>query len=252
MNGNPLTKEKSPREIFDRAKAGDVEARNRIVSDNLGLVYLVLKRFAGRGYEMEDLFQIGSIGLLKAAERFDPDLEYAFSTYAVPMIVGEVRRFLRDDSMLHISRRKKEQAARIAAVRERVKKEAGLEPTLAQLEKETGFSREEIVETMEFYPVVESINRPIGRETDSGASNCLTIMDELQDERCSENEILNKIALEQLLGQLGEKEKQLLLLRYIEGKTQSETGAVLDMTQVAVSRLEKKILLQLRNYMEYN
>jgi RNA polymerase sporulation-specific sigma factor len=137
-------------------------------------------------------------------------------------------------------------------VRERVKKEAGLEPTLAQLEKETGFSREEIVETMEFYPVVESINRPIGRETDSGASNCLTIMDELQDERCSENEILNKIALEQLLGQLGEKEKQLLLLRYIEGKTQSETGAVLDMTQVAVSRLEKKILLQLRNYMEYN
>jgi RNA polymerase sporulation-specific sigma factor len=252
MNSNPLTKEKSPREIFYRAKAGDVEARNRIVSDNLGLVYLVLKRFAGRGYEMEDLFQIGAIGLLKAAERFDPELEYAFSTYAVPMIVGEVRRFLRDDGMLHISRRKKEQVQKIAAVRERIKKETGVEPTLVQLEKETGFSREEIIETMEFYPVVESINRPVGRETNSGETNSLTLMDQLQDERCSENEIINKIAVEQMLEQLEEKEKQLLILRYMEGKTQSETGDALGMKQVAVSRLEKKILLQLRNCMGYN
>jgi RNA polymerase sporulation-specific sigma factor len=248
-NGTQQETEHAQPAVEDTAQQA---ARNRIVSENLGLVHMALKRFAGRGYEMEDLFQIGCIGLLKAADRFDPALGYTFSTYAVPLIIGEIRRFLRDDGMLHISRRKKEQASKIAAVRERRKKEIGREPTLTELEKETGFSKAEIVETLEFYPVVESIHRPLTGQSDSGASKTATLMDQLPDVRCTETEIVNKIALEQVMACLKETERQLLFLRYMEGKSQSETGAALGMNQVAVSRMEKKILLQLRNEMNYN
>jgi RNA polymerase sporulation-specific sigma factor len=261
MRAEERTKEETARENGIPQKAvptqqakdtAQQEARNRIVSDNLGLVHMALGRFAGRGYEMEDLFQIGCIGLLKAADRFDETLGYTFSTYAVPLIIGEIRRFLRDDGILHISRGKKEQAAKIAAVRERMKKETGREPTLKELEKETGFSEAEIVETLEFYPVVESIYRPLTGQADSDGAKSATLLDQLPDERCSENEIVNKIALEQVMACLKETEKQLLFLRYMEGKSQSETGTTLNMNQVAVSRMEKKILLQLRTEMDYN
>jgi RNA polymerase sporulation-specific sigma factor len=224
--------------------------RETFICDNIGLVGATVARFKDRGYDREELFQVGCIGLVKAADRFDASRGLAFSTYAVPMIFGEIRRFLRDDGILHISRGTKERASKIAAVRERMVKETGREPTIAELECETGFSKEEIVETLEFYPLVESIHRPIGAQEDIGALQSATIMDRIKDERCHENEVVDRVALEQVTAELGDTEKQLLFLRYMDGRSQSETGVVLGMNQVAISRMEKKILLQLRKKMD--
>ena len=223
-----------------------------MVSDNIGLIYLVLKRFGGRGYDMEDLFQIGAIGLLKAAERFEPERECAFSTYAVPMIIGEIKRFLRDDGMIHISRQLKEHAGKIAAVRERIKRETNEEPTIERLKEETGLSCEEILSAMDVKVMVESIYHPVVPTADSGDTKTLTIADQLVDERCSENDLINKITVNQMMEQLNGEERLLLTMRYMEGKTQSEVAAALGRNQVAISRMEKKILLQLRRQFDYN
>lgn len=252
MSGNPLTKEEDWKEAFRRAQGGDREIRNQIVSDNMGLIYMVLKRFGGRGYDMEELFQIGAIGLLKAVDRFDLTREFAFSTYAVPMIIGEIQRFLRDDGMIHISRQMKEHARKISVIREQLKKTVNHEPTLAELEEATGLTREEIITAMEVTAEVESIYRPIGTSGESGDGKTLTIADQLVDEHSSENKIINEITVRQMLEGLEEKERSLLTLRYMEGKTQTEVAKILDMNQVAVSRLERKILLQLRRKFDYN
>ncbi len=239
MNSNLATKEKDWKECFIKAQEGNKDARDFIVAENVGLIYMVLKRFGGRGYEMEDLFQIGAIGLLKAVDRFDLEKEYAFSTYAVPMIIGEIQRFLRDDGMIHVSRQLKEHARKIAIVKEQLKKNQNKEPTIQELEAETGLSRDDIILALDATTEVESIYRPVGNGE-------WTIADQLVDEQFSETKILNQITVIQMLETLDEKERQLLVLRYMEGKTQTEVAQILDMNQVAVSRLEKKILLYLR------
>lgn len=243
MRSNSSTKEEDWKTSIKKAQNGDKESRDRLITENTGLVYMVLKRFANRGMEQEDLFQIGVIGLMKAIDKFDISRELSLSTYAVPMIVGEIRRFLRDDGMIHVSRQIKDNARKVAMAKEILKKRTMHDPTLKELIEETGLTAEEILAAIEASSEVESIYKPIGNQADGGQ---LVIADQLEDTKKSESELLDRITVAQLLDKLGEKERKLIELRYMEGKTQSESALVLGMNQVAVSRLEKKTLLYLR------
>jgi len=243
MESSVFTKEESWRLSIQKAQSGDKTERDTLVTANIGLIYMVLKRFTGRGYEKEDLFQIGVIGLLKAIDKFDLSRNLSFSTYAVPMIVGEIRRFLRDDGMIHVSRQMKDNARRIAAVKEDLKKINNCDPTLEELSRKTGLSSDEILMAMEATAEIESIYQPIGTNTEGGQ---LILADQLEDHRKTEVELINRITVSQLLEGLEEKDRRLIELRYMEGKTQSESAVILGMNQVAVSRLEKKILVRLR------
>ena len=243
MSCSSSTKEKAWRVSIQKAQNGDKEVRDALITENVGLIYMVLKRFANRGAEQEDLFQIGVIGLIKAIDKFDVTRELSFSTYAVPMIIGEIRRFLRDDGMLHVSRQIKDNARKIAIAKEDLRKQNNHDPTMQELMEVTGLSMEEILAAMEASTEVESIYQPIGQAQDGGQ---LLVLDQLEDTRKNEQELINRITVTQLLESLEEKERRLIELRYMEGKTQSESASILDMNQVAVSRLEKKILLRLR------
>ncbi len=228
--------------LIEQSHSGDKEARDRLVSENLGLVWSIVKRFAGRGHEMEDLFQIGSIGLMKAIDKFDTTFEVKFSTYAVPMITGEIKRFLRDDGMIRVSRSLKETGMKLAAAQSRLQEKLGREVTLQELSDETGIPREEIVMALEANVEVESIYRSIyqsdGKE--------ISLVDKLPEKRDENERLLNEILLAQLMEELSEKERQLIELRYFRDKTQAEVAKYLETSQVQVSRMEKKILLRLR------
>jgi len=243
VSSSSLTKEESWRLSILKAQNGDKEERDALVTANIGLIYMVLKRFSNRGHEQEDLFQIGAIGLMKAIDKFDLSRELSFSTYAVPMIVGEIRRFLRDDGVIHVSRQVKDNARKIAMVKEELKKSCNQDPSIEELVKVTGLSHEEILVAMEATTEVESIYQPIGGQSDGSQ---LVLADQLEDGKSSETELINRITVLQMLESLEEKERKLIQLRYMEGKTQSESATILGMNQVAVSRLEKKILLSLR------
>ena len=244
MSSNLLTKEKETRIYIQKAQEGDTDKRDALVTENMGLVYMVLKRFQGRGYEKEDLFQIGVIGLIKAIDRFDLERDLAFSTYAVPMIMGEIKRFLRDDGMIHVSRQLKENARKIALVKEDLKKLHNSDPTVEELAQRTGLSVDDILMAIEASCEVESIYQPVGIGKDG---NEMVLADQLEDTRRNETELLNKITVTQLLESLEQKERKLIEMRYLEGKTQSESAKLLGMNQVAVSRMEKRILLALRS-----
>ena len=212
-----------------RAQEGDLCARDDVFNENTGLIYMVIKRFLGRGYDSDELFQIGSIGLLKAIERFDTTSDYAFSTYAVPMIIGEIRRFLRDDNMVHISRKIKEDARKIAIVREQEQKQHNRSLTVDEVQKLTGLSHEEVVLATEAYTQPEELTeyQPVA-----------TIEDK--------EEIINRLLVKQLLDELDERDRKLIELRYICEKTQAQTAEILGMNQVGVSRREKDILKRMR------
>lgn len=243
MGSNSLTKEEDWKISIQKAQNGDKASRDKLVTENVGLIYMVLKRFANRGMEQEDLFQIGVIGLMKAIDKFDLSRELSLSTYAVPMIVGEIRRFLRDDGIIHVSRQIKDNARKVAMAKELLKKSNNHAPTMQELIETTGLTAEEILAAIEASAEVESIYKPIGNQKDGSP---LVIADQLEDNKKSEVELLNRITVSQLLEKLGDKERKLIELRYMEGKTQSESAGVLGMNQVAVSRLEKKTLLYLR------
>lgn len=243
VGSSSLTKEEEWRHSIQKAQSGDKEERDALVTANVGLIYMVLKRFSNRGLEQEDLFQIGVIGLIKAIDKFDLSRELSFSTYAVPMIIGEIRRFLRDDGMIHVSRQIKDHARKIAAAKEELKKKNHHDPTMEELMEATELNAEEILAAIEASTEVESIYQPIGNNSDGST---LVIADQLEDTKRSETELINRITVVQLLDSLEERERKLIELRYMEGKTQSESAKVLGMNQVAVSRLEKKILLCLR------
>lgn len=259
MKSEGFTKEKTASEDqlewkqrLRMAQEGSKEIRDKLMEENMGLVYLVLKRFGNRGHDMEELFQIGAIGLMKAIERFDLERNLAFSTYAVPMITGEIKRFLRDDGMIHVSRQLKEHARKIAMIREELKKTMNHEPTLKELEHATQLSSEEIMLAMGAMAEVDSISRPLAVGAGHEEGTGLTILDQLEDHRETEDRIIDRIAVRQLLETLAERERQLVELRYMEGKTQAQVAGILGMNQVAVSRLEKKILLHLRQELTYN
>lgn len=229
-------------EYIRRAHDGDKEARDQLITENMGLIWSIVRRFAGRGYEMEDLFQIGSIGLMKAIDKFDVTMDVKLSTYAVPMIAGEIRRFLRDDGMIKVSRPLKELAVKASAAREQLEFTLGREPTLEEIAKEVGVSREEIAASFAASLEVESIYRPVNREDENGG--CL--IDKIAEKEGTNENLLNRMVLADLLKDLKPQEKQIILERYFENKTQSVIARTLGISQVQVSRLEKKILKELR------
>ena len=229
-------------ELIAKAHQGDKEARDQMVLDNVGLVWSIVRRFQGRGYEMEDLFQIGSIGLLKAVDKFDLSYDVKFSTYAVPMILGEVKRFLRDDGMIKVSRSIKEMALRVKSVREALCFSMGREPTIEEIAAEVGASKEEVAISIEAGAEVESLYKTVNQNDE----NSLCLMDKIEDQDESQEKLLNHMVLEKLIGQLGEKEREIILRRYYKNQTQTQVAEALDISQVQVSRLEKKILKQMR------
>lgn len=228
--------------LIEQAHQGDKTAREMLVEENLGLVFTVVKRFLGRGCEMEDLIQIGSIGLLKAIDKFDLAFEVKFSTYAVPLIAGEIKRFLRDDGMIKVSRSLKEMAAQIYSTKDQMEKRLGREPMMEELEVELGLSGEEMMLALESCTEIESIYRPVYQ----GDGNAVLLMDKLVERENANEKVLNHMLLEQLLKLLEEQERRLIDLRYFRDKTQMETARELGLTQVQVSRMEKKILKKMR------
>ena len=228
--------------LIKMAHEGDKEARETLVLDNVGLVWSIVRRFAGRGCEMEDLFQIGSIGLLKAIDKFDLAYDVRFSTYAVPMIAGEIKRFLRDDGMIKVSRSLKEMAVRVGAAREQMTGRLGREPTVGEIAGELGVSREEVAASIEANAEVESIYRP----AQAGEENGVYLMDRLAGEQEDQERVLNNMVLKELLGELGEKEREVIVRRYFLNQTQTQIAGILGISQVQVSRLEKKILKQMK------
>lgn len=228
--------------LIQKSHEGDKAAREQLVEENVGLIWCVVKRFYGRGLENEDLFQIGSIGLLKAIDKFDLSYDVKFSTYAVPMISGEIKRFLRDDGMIKVSRTLKELSYKIFQTREKLLDLLGREPTIEELAEKMQIDKEEIVEALEAGSEVESIYKPIHQKE----GNEIRLMDKLEEKEHREEKILNHMLLQQLLGTLEKEERTLIYMRYFQDKTQSQVGKELGISQVQVSRMEKKIMENLR------
>ena len=228
-------------ELLKKAKNGDKEARARIVKENSGLIWSTVKRFAGRGTDMEDLFQIGSIGLIKSIDRFDESYGVKFSTYAVPMIIGEIRRFLRDDGMIKVSRNIKELSNKIKTVSEAVFSQTGKWPTISELSEIFDVPTDDLVTAMESGKDVESLYRKSDDENGKGSYLIDTIKNSDNSERTDE-----MISLKEALDSLDSREKQLILMRYYFDRTQSETGRKMNISQVQVSRMEKRILDKMR------
>lgn len=212
---------------------------NKEIEQNLGLVHSVAKRFIGRGTEYEDLVQIGSVGLIKAAKNFDESTGYKFSTYAVPMIMGEIKRYLRDDGAIKISRSVKENAGRIGYAKEKLAKILGRSPTISELEKETGISKDDIVSSLEAVQPVCSIY-----ETSQDGENYL--IDKLTSSCDEEEKTINKIFLRELLDSLDNRSRKVILLRYFKEETQQQIAEKLGVSQVQISRIEKKVIETLR------
>ena len=228
--------------LIERAHQGDKTARDKLVTDNMGLVWSIVRRFGGRGYEMEDLFQIGSIGLMKAIDKFETAFDVKFSTYAVPMITGEIKRFLRDDGMIKVSRSIKEMAGKVRSAREEMSASLGREPTIEEIAGKLGASREEVAASLEAGAEVESLYRSLG----AGDGQDLCLMDRLEEKGDEEERLLNRMVLRELLMDLAPKEREIIVRRYFYNQTQSAIAAELSISQVQVSRLEKKILRQMR------
>lgn len=231
-----------PEELIRRVKAGEKEAAEQLIYENNGLIWSVAKRFLGRGTEAEDLYQLGCLGFLKAVEGFDLDYGTQFSTYAVPKISGEIRRFLRDDGVIKVSRSLKERAAAVRLMRSRLSSALGREPTIGELAEQLGLTAEEIAMAENATQEVESIQRECGEEG-------FTLESILSDTE-SEERMLEKISLRQAISELPEREKCVISLRYYHGLTQDRVARVLGVSQVQVSRIEKKAIAILREKIE--
>ncbi len=229
-------------ELIKLAQAGDTKAKEDIISENMGLIWSIVKRFTNRGYEAEDLFQIGSIGLLKCIDKFNLDYDVKFSTYAVPMIMGEIKRFMRDDGMIKVSRPLKEMAVKAKYARETIIQRDGKEPTINELAEAINVSAEELALAMEAGMEVESLYSTIHQ----GDGNPIYLIDKLeQTQTCDEN-MVDMIALKQIINQLNKKERQIIIMRYFYDKTQSQVAKIIGISQVQVSRIEKKVLKSIR------
>lgn len=222
---------------------GDTSARDTLVTENTGLVRSVVKRFLGRGHDAEDLFQIGCIGLIKASQKFDKSYGVKFSTYAVPMIMGEIKRFIRDDGIIKVSRHLKETAAKAMNARTEFSEKNGREPTLKELSEIMNISSEELASAIEANTKPESIYSTFENNGDEGQA----LIERLENGTDLEEEITNKLVVSQLIRELDPKEQKLLYLRYFKQKTQSHIADTLGISQVQVSRIEKKLLLKMRS-----
>ena len=228
---------------------GSKAAKDKIVSDNTGLVWSIARRFVNRGYDLEELYQIGCIGLLKACDRFESRYGVQFSTYAIPLIAGEIKRFLRDNGAIKVSRILKQNGYQISKAKEALLHKYGREATLDELADYTGLCVEDIVMATEANREVESIQQTICGKDGTQVSLVERLVDEAQSEVAAEN-IMNRILVGQAMEKLGEMEQELIRLRFFEDKTQTEVAKVLGISQVQVSRLEKKILIQMRQNLD--
>lgn len=229
-------------ELIQKSQAGDREAGEALIQENAGLIWAIARRFLGRGAEAEDLYQLGCLGFLKAVEGFDLNFGTQFSTYAVPKIAGEIRRFLRDDGTIKVSRSLKEQAAQIKSARSLLASALGREPTVREISDHTGLTAEQIALAESATAGTESINRQTGEDGYS--------LESILSDTESEETMLEKIALRQAIEQLPERESLVIRLRYYHGLTQERISKVLDVSQVQVSRIEKKALSRLKTFIQ--
>ncbi|MTI79372.1 MAG: RNA polymerase sporulation sigma factor SigF [Firmicutes bacterium] len=238
----PLLKDKEMRSLIKRAQAGDAVARDRLVNCNLKLVFNLVQRFQNRGYELEDLFQIGTIGLMKAIDKFDLTYDVKFSTYAVPMIVGEIRRFLRDDSPVKVSRSLKEAAYRIQMTKEQLTAKLGRDPSVGEIADELGCNREDVVTALEASQTPTSIYETLHQDD----GDPIFILDQLSDDEGGEPPWMDTLAIKELLIKLTDRDRKIILWRFFEDLTQSEVAQRLNISQVQVSRLERQALKKLK------
>ena len=229
-------------DLLRKSKAGDQAAREKLISGNLRLVLSVIQKFAGRGENPDDLFQVGCIGLMKAIDNFDTGLMVKFSTYAVPMITGEIRRYLRDSCAIRVSRSVRDTAYRVLQCKEQLQLSLGREPTLDEIAKQLELPRTEVVGALDAIAAPVSLYEPV--YADGG--DPLMVMDQLRDTRNTDEHWLERIALRDAMGQLGRREKEILTLRFREGKTQMEVAKQIGISQAQVSRLEKNALGSIR------
>ena len=230
------------KELIVNAHNGDKQAREMLITENMGLIWSIVRRFSGRGYEIEDLFQIGSIGLIKAVDKFDMTFDVRFSTYAVPMITGEIKRFLRDDGMIKVSRTLKETVVKVQRAKEQITKMNGHEPTIDEISKEIGVISEEIVMALEAGSEIESLYKTIYQ----GDGNSILLIDKIEEDKNAHEVLINKMVLSDLIKLLTPKEQKIIEMRYFAEKTQTDIAKELGISQVQVSRLEKKILARMR------
>ena len=237
-----VLKSKETMELLRRTKEGDMEAREKLIAGNLRLVLSVIQRFDRRGENADDLFQVGCIGLIKAIDNFNIDLDVKFSTYGVPMIIGEIRRYLRDNSSMRVSRSMRDTAYKVLQLKEKFMAEHQREPTLDEIAQLLDAKREDVVFALEAISDPVSLYEPIYSE--SGDAVC--VMDQVRDNKNTDEKWLDRIALQDAVDKLPERERRILALRFFQGKTQMEVSAEVGISQAQVSRLEKSALEQIR------
>lgn len=230
-------------ELIKLAQQGDKQANDLIVEENMGLIWSVVKKFTGRGYEPEDLFQVGAIGLIKCIKKFDLSYNVKFSTYAVPMIIGEIKRFLRDDGMIKVSRPLKEIAIKAKYMKEEILQKTGRQPTINELAEALKVDVEDLIMAIEAGKEVESLYSTIYQ----GDGSPIYLIDKLDQNPGNDGNMVDIIALKELISKLKPKERQIIMLRYFQEKTQTEIAMEVGVSQVQVSRIEKKILQSIRN-----
>ena len=232
-------------ELIKRARSGDKLAREQVIEENMGLVYSIVKRFAGRGYDSEELSQIGAIGLIKAVDKFDLRFDVRFSTYAVPMIIGEIRRYLRDNNSIRVSRSLRDTAYKAIHAKEVLSRNSFKEPTLQEIAAESGVAAEDILYALDAIQSPVSLYDPV--YTDGG--DTLYVMDQISDKKNKEENWVEKLSLSDAMNHLSERENFIINLRFFEGKTQMEVADEIHISQAQVSRLEKSALKTIRQYL---
>lgn len=232
------------KEDIKKAQQGDKNALERLVLNNNGLIWSIVKRFSGRGYELEDLYQIGCLAFIKAIKRFDANFETQITTYAVPYILGEIKKFIRDDNPVKISRSIKELSMKINLIQNESMSRNGKELNINELAEILKVDREEIIIATESSRCIESLDKETNDEDKR------SLIDTIVSNKDEEQSIVNKLTIKELLGKLEKREKEIILLRYYKGKTQSQVGKILGITQVQVSRIEKKVLDRMRYSLE--
>lgn len=241
----PLLRNEEKEELFKRIKAGDLEAREKYIKGNLRLVLSVIQRFTGNNENIDDLFQIGCIGLIKAIDNFNPDMMVKFSTYAVPMIIGEVRRYLRDNNSIRVSRSLRDTAYKAIYAKEQLQRKSAKEPTICEIAEEIGISKEDIVFALDAIQSPVSLYEPVYTE----GGDALYVMDQISDKKNIEENWIEDISLREALNGLPERERNIIELRFFEGRTQMEVAKAVDISQAQVSRLEKNALKMMKKYL---
>lgn len=231
----PVLSNKEKDELFIKIKQGDKEARERFINGNLRLVLSVLQRFSGRCENMDDLFQVGCVGLIKSIDNFNLDLNVQFSTYAVPMIIGEIRRYLRDNNPIRVSRSVRDLAYKALQAREKLTKELNKEPTVEQIAKEVGVNREDIVFSFEAIQDPLSLQEPVYND----GTESIYIMDQVSDSKSNDESWADSLTIEQAMKKLNDREKMIITKRFFDGRTQMEVAEEIGISQAQVSRLEK-------------